>query len=130
MSLGTAKLERIASCPEHLATENAGLVKTNATLRTELTSAQATIARLESRVTGLVTLDDNLRKQLADLKSRLDTNSQNSSKPPSSDVPGVTGRGGRGKPTGRRRGGQPGHERGQRPLVPGEGVGSFIDVGL
>jgi len=86
---------------KRLAMENAGLVKTNANLREELTTAQATIARLETQVTGLVTLGDNLQKQLADLKSRLNTDSRNASKPPSSDGPEVPGRGGRGKSTGR-----------------------------
>jgi transposase len=51
-----------------------------------------------------------LRAENAELRAQLNRNSQNSSKPPSTDLPGSrppTGR--RGK--GRKRGGQPGHER-------------------
>lgn len=80
----------------------------NVQLRTELNEAQATIATLRSEITGLVTLGDNLQAQMAVLKARLGTISQNSSKPPSTDGPGAPPRSDR-KPTGRRRGGQPGH---------------------
>ena len=90
-------------------------------VRAELKAAQQTIATLKGEITGLVTLGENLQAQMAELKARLGTNSQNSSKPPSSDGPGAPPRPDR-KPTGRRRGGQPGHKGKHRALVAAEDV--------
>lgn len=64
---------------------------------------QARIAQLEA---------DN-----AELRARLQQNSTNSSRPPSSDPPHVKPAPPR-PPTGRRRGGQPGHPRHERKLLP------------
>src|SRR4051812_2947445 len=58
-----------------------------------------------------------LRQQVADLTARLGQNSQNSSKPPSSDGPAFKRSPPR-EPSGRRRGAQPGHESHHRPLLP------------
>ena len=73
---------------------------------------QQRIAELESRVN--------------DLEARLKLNSTNSSKPPSSDPMGM-----KRKPptpaTGRQRGGQPGHPKAQRILVPPEKVRSTTE---
>ena len=58
-----------------------------------------------------------LERRIADLEERLNKNSTNSSKPPSSDLPSVK----RQPPTsasGKRRGGQPGPRRHTHPLVP------------
>jgi transposase len=55
-----------------------------------------------------------LQAQLADLQARLNQHSQNSSKPPSSDPPSAPARPAR-VPRGRAKGGQPGHERHERP---------------
>src|SRR5829696_2248865 len=58
-----------------------------------------------------------LQKRVDELEQRLNQNSTNSSRPPSSDPPHVK----RPPPkpnSGRKRGGQPGHKRQQRPLVP------------
>src|SRR3954454_1259487 len=60
---------------------------------------------------------DVLRQQVADLTARLGQDSQNSSKPPSTDGPGVKRRPPR-RPPGRRRGAQPGHPPHRRPLLP------------
>jgi transposase len=60
-----------------------------------------------------------LEPRIADLEERLGKNSTNSSKPPSSDPPSVKRR----PPapaSGRKRGGQPGHRRKARSLVPPE----------
>jgi transposase len=60
-----------------------------------------------------------LEQRIADLEERLGKNSTNSSKPPSSDPPSVKRR----PPapaTGKKRGGQPGHHRKARSLVPPE----------
>lgn len=56
----------------------------NAVLSAALRVAEATIATLEGEITGLVTLGDNRQARMAELKARLGSNSQNSSKPPSS----------------------------------------------
>jgi transposase len=68
-----------------------------------------------------------LHKQVDDLQHRLNQNSTNSSRPPSSDSPHVK----RPPPkpsSGRQRGGQPGHEGQQRPLVPPEQVKQVIPL--
>jgi transposase len=77
----------------------------------------------------LVQLLDRIEKLEAEnraLKARLGLNSSNSSKPPSSDRPGP-----KRKPpapkSGRSRGGQPGHRRHERPLVPADQVDEVID---
>jgi transposase len=62
-----------------------------------------------------------LEAELAALKTRVNQNSQNSSRPPSSDGPGVKRRPPQ-EPSGRKRGGQPGHPPHRRVLVPLEQV--------
>jgi transposase len=68
-----------------------------------------------------------LQKQVDDLRQRLNQNSTNSSRPPSSDPPHVKRRPPK-PPSGRQRGGQPGHIRQQRPLVPPEQLKQSIPV--
>ena len=77
----------------------------------------------------LVSLFERIEKLEAenrDLRARLGLNSSNSSKPPSTDPPGR-----KRKPpepaSGRKRGGQPGHPRHQRPLVPPERVDEIVE---
>src|SRR6516164_2454083 len=67
-----------------------------------------------------------LDQRVADLEARLRLNSTNSSKPPSSDPIGLK-RKPPAPPTGRKSGGQPGHVRAQRPLVPPEKLRSSTD---
>src|SRR5687768_12879175 len=68
-----------------------------------------------------------LQKRVDDLEQRLNQNSTNSSRPPSSDPPHVKRP--PPKPTsGRKRGGQPGHKRQQRPLVPPDQVKQAIPL--
>jgi transposase len=69
---------------------------------------------------------DSLEKQIAQLEAQLQQNSTNSSKPPSSDPIGLK-RKPPAQPTGRKRGGQPGHPKAERPLVPPEKVRSTRD---
>jgi hypothetical protein len=64
-----------------------------------------------------------LRQQVQDLKCRLDQNSTNSSRPPSTDPIGVK-RKPPAPPSRKRRGGQKGHPRRMRALVPPERVAS------
>jgi transposase len=68
-----------------------------------------------------------LQRKVDQLTQRLNQNSTHSSRPPSSDPPHVKRR----PPTpatGRKRGGQPGHARQQRPLVPPEQIKRSVPV--
>ena len=67
-----------------------------------------------------------LEQRVGDLEGRLKLNSTNSSKPPSSDPIGFK-RKPPTPPSGRKRGGQPGHRRAQRRLVPAEKVRTVTD---
>jgi transposase len=62
-----------------------------------------------------------LEDEVAELKRRLGQTPENSSRPPSTEHPHAKTKS-RKKPSGRKRGGQPGHERHQRSLVPPEQV--------
>src|SRR5215211_935152 len=79
--------------------------------------AQAYIRALEARVTVLEAMTE-----------RLQQNSRTSSRPPSSDPPQATGKRPRREPSGRRPGGQPGHEGQARALLPVEAVDVVIPV--
>ena len=69
------------------------------------------------RVGELIEANRRLEARVAELEQRLNRSSRNSSLPPSQDPPSAPPR--RGKPgSGRRRGGQPGHEGTNRPLLP------------
>src|SRR3954470_4220804 len=88
------------------------------------------VARTPSEVLRLLAqlLDrvEKLEAENRDLKARLGLNSSNSSKPPSTDPPNRTR-----KPpvpkSGRTRGGQPGHRRHARPLVPPDQVDEVVE---
>ena len=64
---------------------------------------------------------ERLERELGQLKSRLRQNSSNSSRPPSSDPPWSKPTGS-GPQSGRKRGGQPGHEKQDRKLSPPDEV--------
>src|SRR5262249_3719986 len=68
-----------------------------------------------------------LRRRVADLEARLNQTSRNSHKPPSADPPGVRPRPTKER-TGRKSGGQPGHEGHGRTLKPEREVDPIIDV--
>lgn len=76
------------------------------------------IAELESKL-------ERALKRIEELEEKLGSSSRNSSKPPSSDPPTVA-RDPK-TPTGRRPGGQPGHKRHQRELLPPDKVRSVTD---
>src|SRR5438309_1543694 len=59
--------------------------------------------------------------RISELEAKLGKNSSNSSQPPSSDPPG-TPPPSRPKVSGRKRGGQPGHDKHERSLIPVEQV--------
>jgi transposase len=69
---------------------------------------------------------DELETRLGDLEARLKLNSTNSSKPPSSDPIGMK-RKPPAPPSGKKRGGQPGHRKARRILVPSEEVRETFD---
>jgi transposase len=66
-----------------------------------------------------------LAAEVAELKERLNQNSQNSSRPPSADGPHVKRKPPR-EPSGRKRGGQPGHPVQRRVLLPVEQVQEVV----
>jgi transposase len=73
------------------------------------------------------TLVMELLRRLAQVEARLNQTSRNSSKPPSSDPPSARPRATR-EPTGRKSGGQPGHEGHGRKLKPESEVDRIVDV--
>jgi transposase len=74
---------------------------------------------------AVLALVQSFERRVAALEARLGQDSSNSSKPPSSDPVHVKRRP-PGRPSGRRRGGQPGHERRTRALVPPERLAAVI----
>ena len=83
--------------------------------------AQAYIRALEARVAALEAMVQQWREQLQQ-------DSPTSSRPPSSDPPQAVAKRPRRPPSGRRPGGQPGHEGQTRALVPVEEVNVVIPV--
>jgi transposase len=75
---------------------------------------------------GIGAVIEGLEKRIAELEARLNENSTNSSKAPSSDPIGVK-RKPPVPPSKKRRGGQKGHPRRQRELVPPERIASVTD---
>jgi len=86
---------------EQLFSQNQTLIQQVETLTVQLQEALAEIKLL--------------RAEVKDLKDKLNTNSSNSSKPPSQDPYRSTKKK---KPTGRKQGGQPGHTGYKRSLYP------------
>src|SRR3954468_7338921 len=71
----------------------------------------------------------SLEKRIADLEARLKQNSTNSSKPPSSDPPAIkVKRRPPAPPSGRKHGGQPGHKRHTRALVPPDQIRETFEI--
>jgi len=90
-----------------------------AELEAQLGLREALIRALTAQVIGL-------QERVAELEARLQLNSTNSSKPPSSDPPGATRTA---KPrTGRKPGGQPGHPMSTRELMPIEQVDHVVEL--
>jgi len=82
---------------------------------------------LEARIAFLEPLVVRLLERIEKLEAKLAQNSSNSSLPPSSDPPNAPPARTK-KPTGRKRGGQPGHKRNERSLVPVEQVDKVISL--
>jgi transposase len=91
-------------------------------------AVQDSIGALEARVAALEGTVQRLEATVQHLTEHVQQNSRNSSRPPSSDPPQVLGKRPRQAPTGRRPGGQPGHEGHARALVPVEEVDVLVPV--
>lgn len=90
-------------------------------------SLEAQVLQLQALLAAALERIKQLEEENAQLRSRLEQNSTNSSKPPSSDPPGTVRPAP--KPSrGRRPGGQPGHKKHERALVPPEQVQHFVDL--
>lgn len=87
--------------------------------------AQAYIRALEARVVALEGTVQRLEAIVQQLREQVQQDSRTSSRPPSSDPPQATATRPHREPSGRRPGGQPGHEGQTRALGPVEAV----DVG-
>jgi len=85
-----------------------------------------TAVALLLRVGELIEANQRLEARVAELERRLNRTSRNSSLPPSQDPPSAPPRPG-GKGSGRRRGGQPGHEGRHRRLLPLEQVDEVVE---
>ena len=101
--------------------------------KTRLAEQEALLVARDTRISELEEQVASLTKQLhlagsrvAELEAKLGQNSTNSSKPPSSDAPGVVRR--PSKPKGRKPGGQPGHEGHKRELLPVEKVDVLVEL--
>src|SRR5216683_3596522 len=79
----------------------------------------------EQRITSLEAQVAELKGELRELRAQLGQNSQNSSRPPSSDGPHVKRKPPK-VPSGRKQGAQPGHPVHQRALVPVEEVSEVV----
>src|SRR5882724_1455679 len=91
-------------------------------------AVQDYIRALEARVAALEAVVQRLEATVQHVTERLQQDSRTSSRPPSSDPPQAIGRRPRHEPSGRRPGGQPGHEGHTRALVPIERVEVVIPV--
>ncbi len=96
-------------------------------LQVLLGAALERIKELEQRIRELEQRNAQLEAEVERLRVRLRQNSTNSSRPPSLDAPWVRRYMHR-QPSGRRPGGQPGHEKHERALVPVEQVSRVVEV--
>lgn len=86
----------------------------------------AVLLRMDEQIQQLTKQVAKQGEEIAELKRRLNRNSQNSSVPPSQDPPGAPERK-RADPSGRSQGAQPGHRGKGRKLLPAEAVDRVVD---
>jgi transposase len=84
-------------------------------------------ARCREQIEALQAEILRLKEKIEQLEARLNQTSRNSSKPPSSDSTSASGRG-RKESSGRKPGGQPGHEGKTRELLPSDQVDRIVPV--
>lgn len=87
----------------------------------------ARIAELEEQLRWALARIAELEARVLELEAQLRQNSANSSRPPSSDPPWAP-RSAKRPPSGRRRGGQPGHEPHRRTLLPPDRVSAVHEL--
>ena len=98
------------------------LPESSAQLPTTLEDAHAVILGQQARITLLEDQVESLQKQLQELAEKLGSSSRTSSKPPSSDSPEQRAQRPKRSGSGRNKGGQPGHTRHERALLPEDEV--------
>jgi transposase len=84
------------------------------------------LLRMDRQIQALTETVARQGERIAVLERRLNRSSRNSSQPPSVDPPGAPPRRER-DPSGRRQGGQPGHEGKGRPLLPAWAVDEVVE---
>ena len=87
---------------------------------------EALVSRQDTQISAMQAQLQTLQAQVTELQARIGQTSQNSSRPPSSDPPSAPTRSQR-RASGRKRGGQPGHKRHERPLLPVSEVDEVIE---
>lgn len=100
----------------------------NEQLKAELAARDAELAASRARTADLEGQVAKLTELVLELRARLESDSSNSNKPPSSDPPGKGAKKSKGKKGKRRRGGQKGHRGSHRELLPPELVDEFVDL--
>jgi transposase len=98
-----------------------------ALLREELATLRLENAALGAENAALRVENAVLQQRVRELEARLGQTSANSSRPPSSDPPEAPARP-KASPSGRKRGGQPGHRGAYRALLPVEQVDEVVQV--
>ena len=104
-------------------------VEAEAILEGDRETAVGLLLRLDELVDAnqrLVEANERLEARVAELERRLNRSSRNSSLPPSQDPPSASRRP-RGEGSGRKRGGQQGHEGRYRRLLPSELVDGIVE---
>ena len=91
-----------------------------------LTEAWAALDALQRLVAQLQARNASLEARVAELEAQLRQNATNSSRPPSSDAPGIKAARAKRTRSGRKPGGQPGHTLAERPLVPAAEVTATV----
>lgn len=113
---------RCSAYQQEVATLRQAAAKLN-DLKVQLASCEKELAHLRQQVIHV----EDLKAEIAELRERLGQNSRNSSRPPSSDQPSQKGKP-TSEPTGRKRGGQPGHQGYGRQLQPVDDVDHVIEL--
>jgi transposase len=85
------------------------------------------LLRLDRQIEQLTARVARQDERIAQLERRLNRSSRNSSQPPSADPPGAAPPRRGQDPSGRRQGGQPGHEGKGRPLLPAWAVDEVVN---